>query len=279
MKCIRICIVFFIFCAVVQTGASTEKISIPHTGLGKSFQAYLVLPDTYSKARKRFPAIYLLHGYSSNHTSFSRIVKLQEYADSFDVILVCPDGNYNSWYLDSPIRKKSRFAAYIVHDVIGYIDKHYRTIASAEGRAIIGTSMGGHGALTLLSQYPDLFCGGGSISGILDLTRFPGEWDLAAILGSYKSHQDTWKKHSFHHTMKNLSGKNKVIIIDCGTGDFALTVNRAAHQKMETLGIRHEYRESAGGHDYLFVGKVLPYYIGSFARRMHTGQTSGKTVK
>ncbi len=279
MHRIRCSILGLLLSAVVLIGAVTEKIAIPHSGLNKSFYACLVLPGTYSNKEKQFPVIYLLHGYSGNHTSFSQMVNLEHYADQFNVMIVCPDGNYNSWYCDSPIKKKFRFATYIVHDVIGHIDRHYRTIATAEGRAIIGTSMGGHGALTLLSQNPDLFCGGGSVSGILDLTPFPRQWDLAAVFGSYASHRENWIHHSFQHTMKNLIGKNKIIIIDCGLGDFALAVNRGAHQKLNTLNIDHEYRESEGGHDHLFVRKVLSHHFDTFARRMNAKTGSGKIVK
>ncbi len=264
----RIYLIVFVITVAVFSGPVTDKISIPHSAGGKSFKALVVLPGVYANNKNHFPALYLLHGYGGNYTSFSRIGDLERYADSLNVLLICPDGNYNSWYLDSPIKKSLQFDSYIVEDVIPYIDSNYRTIASSEGRVIIGSSMGGHGALTLLAGHPDLFCGAGSISGILDLTAFPDEWDISHVLGSYSSNKNRWQQHSFLFIMKKLTDKKKGIIIDCGTSDFALSVNRAAHKKMENLNIAHEYHERPGGHSYKYVQEVLGYHLAYFSRLM-----------
>ncbi len=263
-------ILFFLFIPYISALSKvlTETISIPHAALQKSFKALVVLPEIYHTSTKRFPVIYLLHGYGGNYKSFSQVVNLEHYADSFSIIFVCPDGNYNSWYLDSPVKKQSAFKSYIINDVIANTDKLYRTIDSSKGRAVIGSSMGGHGALTLLSYHPDLFSGAGSISGILDLTHFPKEWDMADILGSYSGNKNIWEEHSFLYLMEKLIGKNKGIIIDCGTGDFALHVNRATHKKMKALQIKHEYYERPGGHSYQYVKKVFVYHIEYLARQM-----------
>ena len=240
---LRIYLIVFAITVAVCSGPVTEKVSIPHSASGKSFKALVVTPSAYIDSKDRFPTLYLLHGYGGNYTSFSQIDNLEKYADRYTIILICPDGHYNSWYLDSPVKKSSQFDSYITRDVIPYIDNNYRTIASSKGRAIIGSSMGGHGALTLLAKHPDLFCGAGSISGILDLTAFPGEWDISHVLGPYSSNNTTWLQHSFLHIMEKLTGKKKGIIIDCGTNDFALQVNRDAHEKMKSLDIAHEYFE------------------------------------
>jgi S-formylglutathione hydrolase FrmB len=188
---------------------------------------------------------------------------MPHYADSFSVILVCPDGSYNAWYLNSPIDKRSQYDTYFFRDVIPYIDKHYRTIPSGDARAIIGTSMGGHGALTMLARHPEMFFGAGSISGILDLTQFPREWDIARILGPYENNKLRWEQHSFVYMADSLQNKNKHISIDCGTNDFALPVNRAAHSKLVALNIPHEYLERPGSHSLAYMRQVLGYHIGS----------------
>ncbi len=268
IRALYLCVFLAGIVAHVYAASSVEIVEIPHSGLNRELPALVVLPKTYSQNEQRFPAIYLLHGYGGNHATFSRVCNLKEYADSFDIILVCPDGNYNSWYLDSPVKKKSQFASYIIHDVVPFIDRHFRTIADASGRAIVGSSMGGHGALTLLARYPDHFNGAGSISGILDITVFPHEWDMARILGSYTRNITTWQRHSFFYMLKSLVGKEKAIIIDCGTSDFALSVNRAAHAKMKKLGIDHAYFERPGWHSYKYVQKVLGQHLAFLAARL-----------
>lgn len=255
-------LISILFLSFITLPAATVKnISIVHTALQKPLPAIVVLPDSYDSTRNKFPVIYLLHGYSGDYSIFSKIVNLEHYSDSFAIIIVCPDGQYNSWYVDSPLQSKSKFETYIIHDVIGFTDLHYRTIASGGGRAIIGSSMGGHGALTLLARHPEMFASAGSISGILDLTAFPGNWDIKDVLGEYESHKDIWKKHSFMYLMKNLVNRKLGIIIDCGTSDFALEVNRAAHAKLDSLKILHDYHERPGDHSHRYVQKVLEDHI------------------
>ncbi|MGD9200939.1 MAG: alpha/beta hydrolase family protein [Chitinispirillia bacterium] len=258
-------LVFFKF---FLSEAFEQTVTIPNTSNGKVYKALVVFPDIYKKGNNRFPAIFLLHGYSGNYRAFSKIVDLEEYADTHGVILVCPDGNYNSWYINSPIKKKSQFRSYIINDVIPYIDANFRTLARTEARAIIGTSMGGHGSLTLLLQHPSLFCGAGSISGILDLTKFPEQWDLEKILGNYSSHKNNWEKNSFVYLIELFDIRDKYILVDCGKGDFALSVNRDAHQKMLSLGINHRYFERDGKHDYNYVKNVLGHHIAFFSQVM-----------
>jgi S-formylglutathione hydrolase FrmB len=227
----------------------------------KSFKAVIITPKEYKSCNKRFPAIYLLHGYSGDYSTWGRISPLDEYADSFHVIFVCPDGSFNSWYIDSPAKTGSKFETYITKEVLAFVDSTCRTWASANGRAIIGSSMGGHGAATLLAKHPNLFCGAGSISGIMDLSEFPGEWDIAAVLGEYGKNAALWSDNSFFSLLEKLAGKNKALILDCGTSDFALPGNRKTHQKLLALNIPHQYFERPGGHTPLYAQKALWFHV------------------
>jgi S-formylglutathione hydrolase FrmB len=227
----------------------------------KNFNATVITPKEYKSCKNRFSVIYLLHGYSGDYATWIRISPLEEYADSFHLVFVCPDGNYNSWYIDSPVKTGSKFETYIAKEVVAFVDSGFRTWASANGRAIIGSSMGGHGATTLMVKHPDEFCGAGSISGIMDLAEFPGEWDIAAVLGEYDKNAALWTNNSFFSLLEKLAGKNKALILDCGLSDFALPGNRKTHQKLLTLGIPHQYFERPGSHSPLYAQKVLGFHV------------------
>ncbi len=49
------------------------------------------------------------------------------------------------------------FEAFIAHDLVAYIDAHYRTIAKRESRGIAGHSMGGYGTVRIAMRHPDVF--------------------------------------------------------------------------------------------------------------------------
>jgi S-formylglutathione hydrolase FrmB len=84
-----------------------------------------------------------------------------------------PDGG-NTWFVNysrSAAGESDRWEDYLVDDVIGYVDSHYRTEARREGRAISGLSMGGFAAFAIGLRRPHLFASIGSTSGALSYAR------------------------------------------------------------------------------------------------------------
>jgi S-formylglutathione hydrolase len=72
-----------------------------------------------------------------------------------------------SFYINSPVT--GNWEDYIVRDVVGYVDSHYRTLAQAESRGITGHSMGGFGALNIAMRHPEVFSAVYSMSpGLFD---------------------------------------------------------------------------------------------------------------
>ncbi len=97
----------------------------------------VTLPDGYQDSKK-YNVIYVLHGYSGNHSDWTKLTNIEKLADQYDVIIVNPDGNFGSWYLDSDIDKNSQYETYIADDLLNYIDFKYSTNRSKSGRAITG---------------------------------------------------------------------------------------------------------------------------------------------
>jgi S-formylglutathione hydrolase FrmB len=74
------------------------------------------------------------------------------------MIVVLPDSKtiYNgSMYSSSATT--GDFENYIAHDVVAYIDGHYRTLPQRESRGLVGHSMGGYGASRIGMKHPDVF--------------------------------------------------------------------------------------------------------------------------
>ncbi len=252
--------------AAITQASQTCVVSIPSAYMKKSFNAAVITPEEYKNNSSHFSVVYLLHGYSGDYLTWTRVAPLDEYADRYHVVFVCPDGNFNSWYMDSPVRADSKFESYIVDDVVPFIDKNYRTWAQARGRAIIGSSMGGHGAATILAKHCSLFCGAGSISGIMDLTEFPSQWDLHEVLGEFRTSAGLWKSSSFLMLCEKLVGQSKALILDCGVSDFALPGNRRTHEKLLALGVPHEYYERPGTHSFEYARQCVEFHVLYFSR-------------
>lgn len=87
-----------------------------------------------------------------------------------DMIIVMPDATsaYGaSFYTNSEVN--GNYQDYIAEDIVQLIDDTYNTIAEPRGRAILGVSQGGYGAITIAMTQPGIFGTVGAHSAILDL--------------------------------------------------------------------------------------------------------------
>ena len=121
------------------------------------------LPPSYEFTEKRYPVIYVLHGFNGTSKSLTRKMKtamdrmiLNE--EIQEAIAVFVDGSNRfggSQYLSSPTI--GDYETYIRRDLVNFIDKQYRTIPHRDSRGITGFSMGGYGSMHLSLKYPEVF--------------------------------------------------------------------------------------------------------------------------
>src|SRR6202000_993985 len=109
------------------------------------------LPPSYAKDKsRRYPVVYALHGYSIGAEQWTHEIHVPQTIEGAfgngakDMIVVLPDSKTvhdGSMYSRSPTT--GNFEDFIAHDVVSYIDAHYRTIPTRESRGLVGHSMGG----------------------------------------------------------------------------------------------------------------------------------------
>lgn len=125
----------------------------------------VVLPPSYPKEKKRrYAVVYALHGYSIGAEQWTHEIHVPQTVEgafalgSQEVIVVLPDSKtiYNGSMYSSSITTGD-FEKFIAHDVVAYIDAHYRTIPNRSSRGLVGHSMGGYGASRIGMKHPDVF--------------------------------------------------------------------------------------------------------------------------
>lgn len=248
-----------LFSANVDTVQTFSKI------MNKEIPAVIVTPQTYSP-NSEYPVVYLLHGYGGDYTIWSKkSEEMKEMADLYNFIIVCPDGNFSSWYFDSPLDSTSRYETYVAKELVEWVDSRYNTIATREGRAITGLSMGGHGGLYLAFRNQDTFGACGSMSGGVDIRPFPEKWKIKETLGEQKDHPENWEKYSVINMLHLLSPNALEITIDCGTGDFFYDMNIRLHNELNYRNIPHTFISRPGKHDWDFWKTSIKYHSLFFA--------------
>ncbi|MCW3467516.1 alpha/beta hydrolase [Chitinophaga nivalis] len=262
-------ITFFLFISLWQTTRATvtDTVAIYSNAMHTSYKCVVITPDAAGKGTQRFPVVYLLHGHGGNYANWiNKVPALQELAESFGCIIVCPDGAVGSWYVDSPVDSAFRYETYIAKEVPAYIDHRYPTLATPRYRAITGLSMGGHGALYLAIRHPEIFGAAGSISGGVDIRPFPKNWDIAKRLGPAGNKGTNWNDYTVINLVDKIKPGSLPLIIDCGVKDFFIDVNRNLHQKLLQLGIPHDYIERPGEHNWAYWSNAIHYQLLFFHR-------------
>jgi enterochelin esterase-like enzyme len=126
---------------------------------------FVYLPPGYASASKRYPVVYDLHGYSLTAERWVGILKAQESIDraigagkAREMIMVFPDAmSVHNGSMYSSSVTTGDWERFIAHDLVAYIDAHYRTLPRRESRGLSGHSMGGYGALRIGMKHPEVF--------------------------------------------------------------------------------------------------------------------------
>lgn len=142
-------------------------------------------PDYYRHPGRRYPVIYYFHGnagrfngpaegevsrsgearyYDEFNGNYERcgpdsLDNFATYVANNDVIIAKWDGyvpaQYPRPYDIAPVKEDRQFVDYFP-EFVRYVDQHYRTVATREGRAVSGLSMGGFMSMLVASKYPHL---------------------------------------------------------------------------------------------------------------------------
>lgn len=242
---------------------SEKNIDVYSQAMNKNIPVTVVLPEGYTEAKK-YSTIYTLHGWSGNNRNYPEKTGLGKLADKYGVIYVSPDGNYDSWYVDSELKKDSQYYTFVAKELVDYIDKHYATEPTKEQRAITGLSMGGFGALYIGIKNQHVFGQIGSMSGGVNIEQFKNNWGIAAVVN------DHWHDYNIKDLAHSLIFTKSQIIIDCGIDDFFIEPNRELHRKLLDLNIPHTYTEKPGGHTWAYwtdsIGQHTHFFTQHFAQ-------------
>ena len=261
MKRFNFLLISILFYQLSFSRNQVDTISVFSPKMNKMVKSVVIVPKHYSKS-KHYPVLYLLHGYSDNFAKWIKTVpSIKDLSTKHQMIIVCPDGGYSSWYFDSPIDSTFQYETFITKDLISFVDTKYATIKDRKGRAITGLSMGGHGALYLAIRNKDLFAHAGSMSGGVDLRTSTKKYDIAKRIGTIETSPQDWDDRSVVNMVGLLKNNELDLIIDCGVSDFFYQINAALHRRLLALNINHDYIERPGVHNWEYWTNSIQYQM------------------
>jgi len=226
------------------------------TGTTRSVHVYTPPGYASSDALKSatLPVLYLLHGSGDDDRHWSQLGQANVIADNLlatgkckPMLIVMPEGHpagaVNTADREAYGRENRRlFERDLIDDVIPFVEANYRVNKDPSARAIAGLSMGGGQSLQ---------------TGLKNVDRFA--W-IACFSGGARGIDDVLAKLAADPTGTNE--RLRLFWIGIGTDDSSLESNRAFDKQLTELGIRHEYVETEGAHNWTvwrgYLADLLP---------------------
>jgi enterochelin esterase family protein len=222
--------------------------------IGDNRDYYVYTPPGYDPtAHKKYPVLYLLHGYSDDASAWTAVGHADLILDSLiaqgktkPMIIVMPLGygdpeivdkkflaSSGSPFSDTEVRARNfnRYTDALLTEVIPMVDKQYRTMNNRESRAIAGLSMGGAESLLTGLNHLDTFAWVASFSSGGEADDFAADFPKLDAATANKELRLLW--------------------IACGTDDRLITLNRSLVDWLKSKEIRVNRIETPGMHSWL----------------------------
>ncbi len=276
------------FAAGADSGGRVFKTTMPAPSLGQPRRNVLVyLPPSYdlpAAASRRYPVVYLLHGFPGRADDWFGRGHAGHAADSLiaagaipEVILVGPDGNrgfFGRTFFANAFDGSYPMEHFMTRDLVAWTDSSFRTIRAPAARALIGLSDGGTAAFNLALAHPDLFGAAGAHSADFRLTR---GFDMRGIVGPADGAQRFLDALSPLVYLRSGGARTwPSLYFDCGTEDESFGSNRELDALLDSLGVAHAFHAFPGSHTWGYWGRHLHQSLVAVTRGMPRAAGGGR---
>ncbi|MBQ6357121.1 MAG: esterase family protein [Solobacterium sp.] len=211
---------------------------------------------------KKYQVLYLLHGFSADHTDWARFSRIETYAQAKRLAVVMPSGD-NSFYAN--MAHSGNYYNYLVDELPMVMEKLYPISNRREDKFIAGLSMGGYGSLKAALREPDCYAAAASLSGGMKIgpelisgagrpSGVPTATFLAEAYGPNFEYYDPEKENIFTilETQVNKGADLPKLFQCVGTEDFVYPQNIEFRDFALGLGVDLTYEEGPGVHNWDF---------------------------
>ena len=255
------------------------------TGTEMTFSVYL---PPQAEAGARLPVVWYLSGLTCTHANVTEKGEFRRACAELGLIFVAPDtsprgegvpddaeGAYDfglgaGFYVDAteaPFARNYRMYSYITGELPEVIEAHFP--ADMGRQAILGHSMGGHGALTIALKNPDRFRSVSAFAPIVSPLRCP--WGHKALGGYLGPDQASWRAYDATALIED-GARVKEILVDQGGGDNFLEGQlkpELLQAACEAAGLPLTLRVQPGyDHSYYFISSFMDEHLRWHAERL-----------
>ncbi|MDA7765521.1 esterase family protein [Flavobacteriaceae bacterium] len=248
----------------------------------RNFAVYL--PPDYDHSSRSYPVLYLLHGYTDDHTGWVQFGEVLHIADkaindgsATAMIIIMPDADSGLPGYTNAINGKWDYEDFFFNELMPHVEERFRIKKNKRYRAVAGLSMGGGGTFLYAMHRPDLFSSAAPLSASLGPQSLEEMKNFPYVGFSKKEiNQKGFDLYSLRNNPLKLVDKmskkdlNSVRwYIDCGDDDFLYEANSLMHLKMREKEIKHEFRIRDGDHSWDYWRSALPSVLAFISKGFH----------
>lgn len=252
-----------------------QDVTFHSEALHRDVQYRVLLPAKIDIG-DRLPVIYLLHGNGGNFRDWSNNSDVAQFAER-RLILVMPDGR-SSYYVNAAEVPEDRYEDFFVNDLIPDAERRFPAASVRSGRAVIGVSMGGYGAVKMALSHPEIFFFAAGLSSALDVPSRPFSIRRAQ---QYRQHSlvfGPWgsearrSRDPFVLARSADPAKVPYLFLTCGDGEGLLAPNRQFAALLAQRRFAYEFHTAPGGHDWNQWNRRLPEVFQRLFGHIDTGK-------
>lgn len=218
--------------------------------------------DTGDIPENGFPVLYLLHGYSDDHTGWLRRTNIDRYARERNLAVVMPEVQH-SFYTD--MKYGLRYFTYIADELPRLCRRMFPISARRCDTMVAGLSMGGYGALKCAFSRPEAFGACASLSGAVDMRAMMDrrtDEDVNEFRAIWGPELALPPRDDLFALADRVAGQpaeeRPRVFLCCGTEDFLYADNQRFRAHLHDKGIDCAYAEGPGTHEWAFWERMLP---------------------
>jgi putative tributyrin esterase len=233
-------------------GVDLRDVTFHSAALDRDMQYRVLLPAKIPSGQS-LPVVYLLHGGGGGFGDWSNYSDVSRFGTG--LILVMPEGN-SSYYVNSATRPGDRYEDYIVNDLISDVESKFPAERIRSGRAVVGVSMGGFGAVELALTHPNLFSFAAGLSPAIDVPSRPFSVKRISQWRQHRSIFGPWGSEARHgrdpFVLARSANPAQVpyLYLSCGEQEGLMPANRRFAELLASRHFQYEFHSSPGGHDW-----------------------------
>lgn len=263
--------------AFVRTPGTLQRILVTSPALGgRKQEAYVYLPGGYAQhPSRRYPVLYLLHGFPGRPLAFMQTVQMGVVEDSLvarhraqPLILVMPfgsTGTFTDQEWANGVRPGNGWARFVAHDLVRAIDAQYRTIRGPRGRGIGGLSEGGYGAIDIALHHP------GEFSVVESWSGYQRPDKIRSVFGTnLQLLAANDPRLLLPHVAPALRSQHTYFWFYSGSTDPLRKQNVAFARQLASARVPHAFFQVYGGHNWaLWRDEARAAYLAAASRLGH----------